>query len=81
MDFRTDGLLILRDNMGRYRYSLVDRNVDISFPERPKNVLRLRIGELTADKLTIAISGKRGDELDDKFSKELVELTYRPIDE
>jgi hypothetical protein len=79
LDFRTDGLLILRDNVGQVSYSLTDRNIDISLPDNPKNVLRMRISELTSDRLVIFISGKRGDEVDDKFSKEIVELTYRPF--
>jgi hypothetical protein len=80
LDLRTDGVLILRDNFGQFKYSLVDRGMEISLPVNPKNVLRLRIGELTTDKLVLTISGKRGDEVDDKFSKEFVELTYRPIE-
>jgi hypothetical protein len=81
LDLRTDGLLILRDNLGQFEYSLVDRSLEISSSANSKNVLRLRIGELTTDKLIMTISGKRGDEVDDKFNKEIVELTYRPIDE
>ena len=80
LDLRTEGVLILRDNIAEVEYSLVDRSLEIPSPANPRNVLRLRIGELTTDKLTIVISGKRGDEVDEKFSKEIVELTYRPAD-
>ena len=79
LDLTTDGVLVLRDNKAELKYALVDRCMEISFPANPKNVLRLRIAELTTDKLIITVSGRKGDEVDDKFSKEIIELTYRPI--
>ena len=81
LDFRTDGVLILEDNITEVHYSLTDKILEIASAVNSKNVLRLRIGELSSDKLTIGISGKRGNETDGKFHSELVELTYRPIDE
>lgn len=81
LDFRRDGVLTLEDwhdKKGEFNYILVDGNIDISFPAISKNVLRLRISELTSEKLTIVISGKSGDGKDDKFSQELVELCYVP---
>jgi len=66
--------------LDKFKYSLVDRGIEISLPINPKNVLRLRIRELTTDKLVLTISGKKGDEVDDKFNQEIVELTYRSIE-
>jgi hypothetical protein len=81
IDLRTEGVLILRDNLGELTYSLVDRNLDIASPPNSKNIVRLRIGDLTADKLTLIVSAKKEEENDGNFSKEIVELTYRPVDE
>ena len=81
LDLRKDGVLILKDNPAELQYLVNDRFLEISAPLNPKNVLRLRIGDLTSDKLTVGISGKKGDEADGKFRSEFVELIYRPIDE
>ena len=81
LDFRKDGVLILTDGITEFNYTLVDRTLDIFLTATPKNILRIRIGELTSDKMIIAVSGKRGDEQDDRFSKEIVELYYAPMRE
>src|SRR5687768_2487052 len=81
LDFRKEGVLTIEDwkeQKRDFNYMLVDRTIDISFSANPKNVLRLRISELTSDKLIVTISGRKGDEKDDKFSEELVEFRYAP---
>ena len=77
-----DGVIIVEDEKGEiaeFNYILVDRTLDLSFRVNPNNILRLRISELTADRLIVALSGRRGDEKDDKFSEELMELHYAPV--
>src|SRR5262245_55246945 len=81
LDFRRNGILTIEDWKGTkadFNYILVDRTIDLSLKTNPKNILRIRIAELTSDKLVIALSGRRGDEKDDKFRPELVEFQYVP---
>ena len=82
LDFKRDGVLTIEDWNGRkaeFNYILVDRTIDLCFPASHNNVLRLRISKLTSEKLTLTISGRRGDEKDSNFSKELVEFCYVPV--
>lgn len=81
LDFRKDGVLIIedwKDMRAEFNYEIIQRTIDLFFPTNPKNVLRLRICELTSDKLIVAISGRNGHESGDKFSLELVEFQYGP---
>lgn len=79
LDFRKEGVLTLTDEITEFNYILVDRTLDIFLTATPKNVLRIRIGELTSDTMIITVSGRRGNEQDDKLSKDLVELYYAPV--
>jgi hypothetical protein len=81
LDFRKDDVITVEDGKGgkaEFNYTLGDKTLDLYFPVHPKNILRLRIIEVTSDKLKIALSGRRGDEKDDKFGQEFIELHYSP---
>lgn len=76
MDFSKEGLIILYNGKHEFSYTISDKTIEISFPAAPDTTLRLRISELTSDKLVVAVSGKGKDK---DLSRELVELYYAPM--
>jgi hypothetical protein len=78
MDLSREGLIALYDGKHEFSCTIVDRTLEISFPATTNKTLRLRISELTTDRLAVVVSAKIGDR-EDKLTKELVELYYVPI--
>lgn len=79
MDLSREGTVVLYEGKVEYKCALVDRTLEVTFPTTPDRILRLRISELTADKLVVIVSLKTGDK-EDKSSQDLVELYYAPTD-
>ena len=78
LDLRTDGVIVLRDNLGELKYSLVGRIMEIAWPAKSNNTLGLEIDDVTAEQLTLIVRVGRHED-PDKFGEEVVKLTYRAI--
>jgi hypothetical protein len=78
MDLSREGLIVLYNGEHEFGCTIADRTLEISLRAAPGKTLRLRISELTTDKLALVVCAPTGDTEEDKMTVDLVELYFAP---